>query len=119
MKKRAVCYCRCPADGQPEAMEWIDRLKAQAMANGCEVVDILLERKVGSGRPVLRCLLDQACAGEFGAILVPGLSHLSRDSEEFLRIHEFLQQYGIRVISAKGEDAEATVALLKCVRHLG
>lgn len=115
---KAIGYCRLrPCDGL-SAAEHVEGLKAKAEAMGYDIATVLVERTEKGQRPSLCRVLAQARVCGAGAVIVPFLSHLTRESSEFLRIWQVLSENGVELVSAKGEDMKAVFSICQAMSRL-
>jgi DNA invertase Pin-like site-specific DNA recombinase len=102
MSKTAVGYIRLSQDGKS-----LDRQRGDvedyAAEHGFDLGEVYNEGKRASGfdedRPEYQALLDHVANGGVDAVVVPNLSHLSRDRKERLRLILDLDAAGVELHS--------------------
>ena len=104
-KKTTVWLYTCAK--QPEQDDAIERMKREVEKQGLTVIGISSdhERRIEPlSRPGIQDMLNAIREGKAGAVMMPGLHHISRQTERILPEITELQEQGT-IIYAKDPDA--------------
>lgn len=115
--KRAVIYARYSTDNQKDGSieDQVRQARITAERHGYEVVRTYEDRALsGTGlltRPAAMELLQDAKKRQFDAVIIEGMSRVSRDMEHTAHIFKQLNHYKIKIITQGGEITDIHAGL--------